>query len=418
MDQGTFEQLISMTAWRPHTLSEVRAELERQAGFHPTPVRDGLDELADVVFAALAGRLDIDRAEGTLSRLCLHFPHQPLCHFYQSAARWQMGNLEKALASLEHHVRLDPKDPIVEMLRLHFQGQPIPGITEEIRLANIRKFAATPLLKNPYLLAVGAIFETIRDRERARVMDVGVGSGAQMVELLGLIKNRPNNLKRLELIGLDFVEGFLKTAAHSIATKAQELAGQTSVSFRSLRGYIERLEGPVFQEVMAEGDLDAVNATITLHEIPGEQKTAALRNLRQLNPRRVVIVEWNYMMENVLPESSLEFLFNVRKAAAEWVAAMREHYAFEEARATIRDILGQAGGQVTSPAARRQECYLPVTCWRALAHACGFDVVTPDASLLQYADQPGMAEIIDGWYLAAYRQAGAVPIAMIQLVPR
>ncbi len=419
MDRATFETLVRENALRPNTTAEMRRELERQTLLHPTPVRDGLDELADVVFGVLAGQFGLDRADSALSQLALKYPAQPLCHFYQFAARFQMGDRKGAIVSLERHLQLDPSDPIAEMLLLHFQGKRIPDITEEIRLANIRKAAATPLLKNPYLLAVGTIFETIKDREHARVMDVGVGSGAQMVELLDLIQHRPNRLKRLDLIGLDFVEGFLETAGRNIANKARDLAGRTSVSFRPVRGYIERLDEPMLREIVPEGKLHAVNATITLHEVPGEDKVVALQNLRRLNPKMVIIVEWNYLMENVLPESNLEFLFNVRKVAGEWVAAVRDYYPFDGVRAIVRDVLGQAGGQVTGPAAMRQECYLPVTCWRALARACGFEIVAPNLDLLQYADRQEMAAIGDGaWYLAAYQQGGATPIAMIQLVPR
>ena len=38
------------------------------------------------------------------------------------------------------------------------------------------RLARTPLLRNPYRLAVQSVFEAIRDTEHARVLDVGVGA--------------------------------------------------------------------------------------------------------------------------------------------------------------------------------------------------------------------------------------------------
>lgn len=417
MDRGAFERLVKSTAYRPSSPERILPELERQTLYHTDPRRDGLEALADALVQAFAGSLR--EAERFLTGLASEHREQPLCHYYLFAVQRQAGNVAAAKKSLGQLRRLDPEDPMAELLRLHFGGEPIPGITEEVRLANIRKLASTPFLKNPYQLAVGAIFEEIRDREQARVLDVGVGGGAQMGELLGLLQRQPHRLRRLEIVGLDFVPEFLETAGRNILSYGRELAGRIAVSYRPVRGRIEALDGAALRAITAEGPLDAANASIALHEVPGEAKGVALRNLRAVAPRCFVLVEWNYCLENVLPETSVEFLFQVRRVAAAMVAALRGQYPVAEAREVVRGWLTQAGGQLTCPAAQRQECFLDAASWKALLEASGFGLRPPAPSLLKYTEHRDWAGPgTEPWYLAAYQDQGAAPITLLEGVPR
>jgi hypothetical protein len=143
---------------------------------------------------------------------------------------------------------------------------------------------------------------------------------------------------------------------------------------------VEALDDAVADRITEGGPLDAANATIALHEVPGEAKVDALRNLRRLAPRCFVLAEWNYCLENVLPETSVEFLFNIRRATAAMVAALRAHYPLSEARAVARTWLSVAGGQLTCAASDRQECFLDIATWTALLELCGFAVSAPVAT--------------------------------------
>lgn len=416
MKRETFEQLVRETAYHPSSPETILPELDRQTLYHTEPCREGLEDLADALALAFAGSLS--EAEHLLAGLAGQYREQPLCHYYLFAVQRHAGNVAAAKESLGQLERIDPGDPMVDLFRLHFAGKPILGITEELRLANIRKLASTPLLKNPYQLAVGAIFEEIRDHEQARVLDVGVGSGAQMGELLGLLQRQPHRLRRLEIVGLDFVPEFLETAGRNILARAQELAARVAVSYRPVRGRIEALDGAALRAITAEGPLHAANASIALHEVPGEAKGVALRNLRAVAPSCFVLVEWNYCLENVLPETSVEFLFQVRRAAAAMVAALREQYPVAEAREVVRGWLTQAGGQLTCPAAQRQECFLDAASWKALLEASGFALRPPDPNLLKYVERPDRADLgREPWYLAAYQDQRAAPITLFEGVP-
>lgn len=413
MDRAAFERLVRETAYRPSTVQRILAELDLQMLYHAEPRREGLEDLAHGLAQAFAGFLG--EAELLLSRLTRQHREQPLTHYYLFAVQRQAGDAAAAKESLSNLGRIDPGDPMVDLLRLHFEGKPIPGITEEVRLANIRKFAGTPFLKNPYQLAVRAIFEEIRDREHARVLDVGVGSGAQMGELLGLLQRQPHRLRRLEIVGLDFVQEFLETAGRNILARAQDLAGRVAISYRPVQGRIEALDGAALRAITSEGPLHAANASIALHEVPGEGKGVALWNLRALAPRRFVLVEWNYCLENVLPETSVEFLFNVRRVAAAMIAALREAHPLAEAREVVRGWLTQAGGQLTCPAGQRQECFLDAASWKALLEASGFVLRPPDPNLLRHAGHPDRAGLgAEPWYLAAYQDRGAAPIVLLE----
>lgn len=417
VSRAAFAQLVAQTRYRPSTPDALLSELEGQLLYQPNPRRDGLDALASAL--ALVFTEGTERAVAPLARLARQHWEQPLCHFYQFAVHRQAGDLDAAEQALIALGGVDPEDPMVELFRLNLDGRPIPGISEEVRLANIAKFASTAILRNPYRLAVGAVFEAIRDRRDARVLDVGVGSGAQMSELLSLLAGRDHRLRRLEIVGLDFVEEFLETAGQSISTRAEELAGIVEVKYRPVFGRIEALEGATIRQITEEGPLDAVNATIALHEVPGEAKCDALRNLRDLAPRRFVLSEWNYCLENVLPETSVEFLFNIRRVTAAMVAALREKFPVSEARAVVRDWLSMAGGQLTCPAAERQECFLDAATWKVLLERSDFDVIAPEPAILQYADGESPVAIgAGGWSIASSRYANAIPNVLIEAACR
>jgi SAM-dependent methyltransferase len=311
---------------------------------------------------------------------------------------------------------LDAGDPLAAQIAAHLAGEPVVAASEEMRLANIARLAATPLLRNPYQLAVGAIFEAIREREVARVLDVGVGSGAQLIELLTLLCAHEHRVRRLELVGLDFMDEFLERAGRRIADA--RAPGRTEVVYVPVRGRIEELDDAQVREIAGESGLDAANATIALHEVPGVRKLAALRNLRRVAPAHLLVGEWNYCLENTLPETSVEFLLNVRHASADFVSALTERFTHDEARAVVRDWLSQAGGQLTCSAAQRQECFLHVASWQALLEHAGFGVAPVEERWLAHAEHGDRASIEDSaTWIATTRYAGWPPIALLHAVP-
>jgi hypothetical protein len=192
----------------------------------------------------------------------------------------------------------------------------------------------------------------------------------------------------------------------------------TEVVYVPVRGRIEELDEAQVREISGTAGLDAANATIALHEVPGERKLAALRNLRRVAPAHLVIAEWNYCLENTLPETSVEFLFNVRSASAGFVSALTERYPHDEARAVVRDWLSQGGGQITCPAEARQECFLHVASWRALLEQSGFRTAPVAERWLAYAEYGDRASVEDdGTWIATSGDGGWPPIALLHAVP-
>jgi SAM-dependent methyltransferase len=410
-ERAAFEELVARTAHRPRSPGALRSELERQLVFQSRPFEEGLDELATLLSRWLGG----DRGLGAVSEVVALHPRQPLVHFYAFAMRREAGDEESARASLAALRELDPEDPHAAQLGAALDGETVPAASQEERLANIAKHASTPLLRNPYELAVGAIFDTIRNSETARVLDVGVGSGAQLAALLSLLRTHEHRLRRIELVGLDFMDEFLERARDRIAHAAPQ---GTEIAYVPVRGRIEELGEGQVREVRGRAGLDAANASIALHEVPGERKLAALRNLRRLAPSHLILAEWNYCMENVLPTESVEFLLNVRGASAAFVAALAERYSHAEARAVVRDWLSQGGGQLTCPAEARQECFLHVASWKALLERSGFSVAPIEERWLAYAEGADHATVADDrTWIATTRYGGWAPIALIHAVP-
>ena len=389
----------------------IRGALAGQLSYQPEPTEAGLDELSQCLAAHFASP---DRALGrAAARLAERHPSQALCHLYAFAIQRELGDDGAASESLAALLHTDPEDPIAQMFALALAGERIVAASDAQRLANIAKLAATPLLHNPYQLAVGAIFDTIRDCEQARVLDVGVGSGGQIVELVRLLTGTYHRLRRLEIVGLDFVEGFLQTASEKIAAAAAPLGSRVEISFEPVYGKIEGLDRSTIDLIRGQR-LDAANATIALHEVPGEHKLTALANLCDLAPRRLVIAEWNYRLENTMPATSVEFVFTVRSVAAAIVAALSQTHTSGDARDVVRAWLSQAGGQLTVPARQRQECFLDVTTWVALLDHAGFAIVRPDRALLDHADDGERASIpAGGLWVETSRYARTVPIALI-----
>ena len=414
-DRALFEQLLAGTAKRPLTNDEIAAELERQTLYHPERDRSGLDELAELLRRRFAdGDL---RLEEEIQELERAFARQPLVHLYGFALRREAGSEAAARRSLIALMEADPGDPMAVVFDASLRSQTVVSASEEARMANIAKFATTPLLKNPYSLAVGVLFEAIREREKARVLDVGVGSGAQMQALLAVLDRLRHKIGRLEIVGLDLMPEFLVQAGERIAVAAAALAPKVEVVYQPVEGRIEALDASTIRSITGRG-LDAANATIALHEVAGESKLAALSHLRRMAPGQLVVAEWNYCLENVLSQLSTEFVFNVRGVAAAMVAALRERYPIEESRAVVRDWLSQGAGQLTCPREQRQECFLDVTTWKALLEHCGFTVLPVDQHWCEHAAEPGHNSVADeGWYLMTSDYGGATPIALLVASP-
>ena len=411
-EREAFERLVAQTAYRPRSTDALRVELERQLAFQSRASAEGLDELAALLARWLGGERDL----GGVAHLVEAHPGQPLVHFYGFAMRREAGDAEAAWASLAALRELDPGDPHAAQLASFLAGEAVVAASEEVRLTNIAKLANTALLRNPYQVAIGAIFEAIRGDEIARVLDVGVGSGAQLVELLALLRTHEHRVRRIELIGLDFMDEFLERAGARIADVGTP--DGIEVVYVPVRGRIEELDEAQVREIGGAAGIDAANATIALHEVPGERKLAALRNLRRVSPAHLVIAEWNYCLENTLAETSVEFLLNVRHASADFVSALTERYPHDEARAVVRDWLSQAGGQITCPADARQECFLHVTSWRALLEQTGFRTAPVEERWLAYAENGDRASVEDGaTWIATSRYGGWPPIALLHAVP-
>ncbi len=414
-DRAVFAEIVAATAGRWGTDATIRAGLERQTPYERDARRVGLDALSTLLKRRLAcGEGDLDADIQTLGR---EFGAEPLVQLYAFAIYREAGEDDGARASLDALLGVDPDDPMALHFDALLRSRPIATASEETRLSNIAKLAATPLLANPYSLAVGVIFDAIRHEETARVLDVGVGGGAQMARLLELLRERKHGVRRLEIVGLDHFREFLAAAGERIAAASEALAGKVEVRYQPVHASVEALVESDVRTIAGER-LHAANASISLHEISGEAKLAALANLRRVAPATLVIAEWNYCLENVLAETSCEFVFNVRSVAAAMVAALRERHTIAEARAVVGDWLSQGKGQLTCAASARQECFLEIASWKALLEQSGFAVVPAEQRWLEHAAVREHASIdTSGWYVRTSDYGGATPIALLVGAP-
>lgn len=139
----------------------------------------------------------------------------------------------------------------------------------------------------------------IAGRESVTVLDLGIGSGQQELALLERLHSRGALPRRLTIIAIEPGADSLHTAERSLSTKAQALG--LSFEFIGCAAVAEALTADqwkdIAQRVRASGSDLLVNAAFAAHHIqstgqgPGAARDAVLRQVRELNPRAIVLLE-------------------------------------------------------------------------------------------------------------------------------
>jgi hypothetical protein len=361
VDRSKYEALVRDCAWRPEG-ADLVGHLTEQVVLYETPSDRDLEPLAAILAERLSG------AEVDPTRLSAD-SGQPLVHFYRGALAYEQGDDELALAALGEALKLDPGEPIAHHLHAHLSGESPASVSSAERLQVLDRMAKA-LMADPYERAVDFIAATIRAQRRPRVLEVGVGGGTQIVALLERLAADPGEVEELRIVGLDIVPEYLE----GVAGRLDELdrADLPPFSFEAVEGSVETIDAATRRRIAGDG-IDAINASIVLHEVPGLGKLDALRALAEFEGAALAMAEWNFTTENVIGTREALFLFNVRGAAAAMAGAVRPGHGLEVARKGVRVWLGQGHDQLVGDATVRQECFLSADGWERLFAATGWD---------------------------------------------
>jgi hypothetical protein len=200
------------------------------------------------------------------------------------------------------------------------------------------------------------------------VLEVGVGAGTQIIALLERLTSDPGAVETLEIVGLDVVQEYLDGVESRLEASR---GGLLPFTFEPVLGRIESIDDGTHERI-ARGAVTAINASIVLHEIPGQGKLTALENLGRFEQATLALAEWNFTTEKVLASREFLFLFNMRGAAAAMVRAVRPQHGLDTARNGVRIWLSQGSDQLAGGADERQECFLSADAWDQLLALTGW----------------------------------------------
>lgn len=171
--------------------------------------------------------------------------------------------------------------------------------TSQIQLFNIliEKF---PFVKYSQQIANSAIVRAMEGHEEATIVDIGIGQGTQMVNIIEMAKELPG-LKKLHIVGVEPFGEALARAEETILS----FNGQVpfKVEFTGIHDAVENVD---FARAGYLAGIVIVNASLALHHIQSaEQRDATIARVRQLNPDAFMLIEPN--VDHYEPEFHTRF---------------------------------------------------------------------------------------------------------------
>lgn len=264
-------------------------------------------------------------------------------------------------------------------LRMRFSGA---GITENLydstgSVSQIRLFDILiqqfPFVKHSQELVNAAILDILRQHEEVCIIDIGIGLGTQMLQVLEQAKNL-TNLRKLTLVGIEPFENALQTATEKMALIREQTGYE--LEFVPVLAYIEELG---LQQFVPADTACIVNASLALHHIRTDAgRNRVIAGVRALQPEAFFLIEpsSNHFTNDLAARmlNSYEHfrgIFNVidrLDASAEDKTALKLFFGRE-----LEDILSK------SEDGERFEKHEPVSAWLHRLQQAGF---TADASRL------------------------------------
>ncbi|MEB3286105.1 MAG: GRAS family protein [Vampirovibrionales bacterium] len=143
--------------------------------------------------------------------------------------------------------------------------------------------------------------------QHVAILDIGLGSGRQMANLLERLNKQNTFPKKLTLVGIEPAQESIIEARATLEAKANALGIgiENRIDFKFYRTTLEDFGNDNWQdlaELAAQCDCLVMNASFALHHIqPYSQRVTLLSKLKALNPDLMVVLEpWGDFTSNNL----------------------------------------------------------------------------------------------------------------------
>lgn len=149
-----------------------------------------------------------------------------------------------------------------------------------------------PFVKWGHELANNLISNKLKKSEKAVIIDIGIGQGIQVKNLLYKLE-KENNLKEVVIIGVEPFKEALDTASKIIAEVQEDVS--FSIKFEPLNIFVEQLNSTELKELISKYDGEIyINACLALHHILTlKDRIKVLKALRSIRPNGIVLIEPN-----------------------------------------------------------------------------------------------------------------------------
>ncbi|MBL7798335.1 MAG: hypothetical protein JNJ90_17705 [Saprospiraceae bacterium] len=157
----------------------------------------------------------------------------------------------------------------------------------QIQLFNIL-IEKLPFVRFSQQITNQAIVEAMQDCEEATVIDIGMGQGTQMLNIIEQAKSL-SRLKKIHFVGIEpFGEALRHAEKNILARNGQVPFG---ISFTGIHDGAENVD---FSALNGLRGKIIVNASLALHHIQSDrQRSDTFASIRQINPDALILIEPN-----------------------------------------------------------------------------------------------------------------------------
>jgi len=145
-----------------------------------------------------------------------------------------------------------------------------------------------PFVKFSQQLVNHEIARLISEEEEACIIDIGIGLGTQMVNIIQLVK-MATGLKKLHIVGIEPGGDTLEIAKSNILSLKEKV--DFDIEFTGIHGFAEDID---FKNIPNLTGTVVVNASLALHHIQSAaMRTRTLANVKSINPKALMLIEPN-----------------------------------------------------------------------------------------------------------------------------
>lgn len=159
--------------------------------------------------------------------------------------------------------------------------------TSQIQLFNIliEKF---PFVKFSQYITNNAIVEEMKGSREVTLVDIGIGQGTQIMNIIELSKDL-SGLEKLNVIGIEpFVDALNKAGEHILGYNGKV---PFDITFRGINDFVENVD---FAAIEGLNGKIIVNASLALHHIQSDLlRLDTIARVREMNPSAFILIEPN-----------------------------------------------------------------------------------------------------------------------------